>query len=153
MSQMAIKKLALFEGLNQEDVDLLVDLFVRETFGSEEIIFPQGGLADRLFILVSGEVAIRFKPHDGEELVVTVISPGEVFGWSAALGRESYTSCACATTTSEAISIRGSDLRRLCQEHPQTGVVILERLAGVIAQRLRNTHEHVIEMLRNGMNP
>jgi hypothetical protein len=42
-------------------------------------------------------------------------------------------------------------LRRLCETHPKTGVVILERLAEVIAERLRSTHEHVVEMLRQGL--
>jgi hypothetical protein len=42
-------------------------------------------------------------------------------------------------------------LRRLCRAHPQTGVVILERLAGVIAERLNSTHAKVIDMLQEGM--
>ena len=49
------------------------------------------------------------------------------------------------------LRVRGSDLRTLCQEHPDTGILILDRLATVIAQRLKNTHEQVITLLKQGL--
>jgi len=36
--------------------------------------------------------------------------------------------------------------------HPETGVLILERLAAVIAERLKNTHQKVVELLWQGVN-
>jgi hypothetical protein len=50
------------------------------------------------------------------------------------------------------LSISGKDLRELCVSHPETGVLILERLAAVIAERLKNTHEKVVELLWQGVN-
>jgi hypothetical protein len=44
-------------------------------------------------------------------------------------------------------------LRRICEDHPATGVILLERLAEVIALRLTSTHGHVMEMLRQGVRP
>ncbi len=131
---------------------MLVARFRRDSFAAQERIFGQGDRAERLYILTSGKVAIRFKPHDGETLTVSVISPGGVFGWSAALDRAAYTSCGVALEPSEAISISGQDLRRLCSTHPRTGVLILERLAGVIADRLTNTHAKVVDVLQEGMS-
>jgi hypothetical protein len=48
--------------------------------------------------------------------------------------------------------MEGEELKNLCQEHPETGILILNRLAGVIAQRLRSTHEKVVELLHQGLN-
>jgi CRP-like cAMP-binding protein len=101
--------------------------------------------------MISGRVAIRFKPEDGETITVTEIEKGGVFGWSAALGRRRYTSCAVCLADTETLNIRGDDLRKLCETHPETGVIVLERLAEVIAERLRNTHSHVVELLHQGM--
>ena len=103
-------------------------------------------------MLLSGNVSIRFKPHDGEIINVSDIQDGDVFGWSAALGREEYTSCAITTSASDLVGIKGKDLRELCSSHPKVGVVILERLAGVIAERLKNTHAQVVELLWQGVN-
>ena len=49
------------------------------------------------------------------------------------------------------LRVRGKDLKYLCEEHPDTGILILERLAWVIAERLRHTHEQVIDLLKQGI--
>ncbi len=140
------------KGVSAEDLALLAEKFERCEYPAQEMIFAQGDPAMHLYILRQGEVAIRFKPYDGEELTVSTIKPGGVFGWSAALGRHRYTSGALCTHESEVYRIRGADLHQLCLDHPQAGVVILERLATVIAERLRNTHEQVITLLWQGVN-
>jgi CRP-like cAMP-binding protein len=141
----------IFKGLDPEHLTLLAERFQHDSFPDEHVIFNQGDRADRLYVLTSGRVEIRFKPDDGEVLTVAEIEKNGVFGWSAALGRNEYTSCAVCMGETEALSVRGDVLRKLCESHPETGVIILERLAEVIAERLRNTHEHVIELLRQGM--
>lgn len=147
-----VQTLPLFQGLDQKILDLIVPSFAYETFSEDQVIFEQNGRAEKLYILAEGKVEIRFKPHDGEVLTVTEIEEGGVFGWSAALGRETYTSCAISVMESAAFSVLGAELRRLCEENPDTGVVILERLAEVIAQRLQKTHAHVVEMLHQGVS-
>jgi CRP/FNR family cyclic AMP-dependent transcriptional regulator len=147
-----LEKVPFFKDLSDQDVELLSNKFSPVSFPSDTVIFSQGDHAAYLYILLSGQVSIRFKPHDGEVLPVTDISPGDVFGWSAALGRDVYTSCAVTTSNSKALSIRGRDLRQLCITHPETGVLILERLAAVIAERLKNTHQKVVELLWHSVN-
>jgi len=144
-------ELPLFQGLNLAHLALLASGVEQECYAPDELIFAQGDRASKLFILRQGRVAIRYKPYDGDVLPVTEIEPNGVFGWSAALGRSSYTSCAICVEPSVMLSMRGDTLKKLCEEHPETGVIILERLAEVIAQRLQNTHTHVIELLRHGV--
>jgi CRP-like cAMP-binding protein len=141
----------LFKGLAHEDLALLAKSLELESHPHGAIIFNQGDRSDKLYVLITGKVAIRYKPEDGEILTVTEVEEGGIFGWSSALGRSSYTSCAVCMADSQSLSIHGDDLRKLCSTHPETGVVILERLAEVIAERLTNTHAHVVEMLRQGM--
>ena len=147
----ALKSSPLFSGFSDTQLQALAKLFEGEHLQADEVVFAQDDPADRLYVLLSGRVAIRFKPHDGEILTVTEIAPGGVFGWSAALGRRSYTSSAVCLEAGEALGLRGADLRRLCETQPDTGVVILERLAEVIAERLRSTHAQVVDLLRMGM--
>jgi toluene monooxygenase system ferredoxin subunit len=151
MSTGELTALPLFEGLAENDLRLLADLVETADCEHGSVVFEQGGRARKIYILISGAVEVRFKPEDGEILTVASLERGGVFGWSAALGRSKYTSCAVCVEDSRLMCIEGDQLRALCEAHPETGVVILERLAGVIAERLRNTHQHVIEMLRHGM--
>ena len=146
-----LRRLPLFKGLEPEDLDLLAELFHLETYARNALIFNQGDPANRLFVLLKGRVEIRFKPYDGEAWTVTTIEKGGIFGWSAALGRKSYTSCALCIGECEALHVEGALLRKLIDEYPKTGVILLDRLATVIAERLRNTHAHVIGLLQEGM--
>jgi toluene monooxygenase system ferredoxin subunit len=147
-----LRDLPLFKGLAPNDLSLLADLFQVESYPVGAVIFGQGDAANNLFVLLNGKVDIRFKPHDGEVLTVTVIERGGVFGWSSALGRQVYTSCAACIEDSEVLRIEGSQLRQLIETHPQTGIVILDRLAAVIAERLSNTHATVKTLLKAGMD-
>jgi CRP/FNR family cyclic AMP-dependent transcriptional regulator len=146
-----VQSLPLFQGLDQKTLDLIIPRFEYETFLKDEVVFEQNARAVKLYILVDGKVEIRFKPEDGETLTVTEIEEGGVFGWSAALGRDSYTSCAVSVSPSAAFSVLGEELKHLCEQYPDTGVIILERMAEVIAQRLQKTHTFVVEMLREGI--
>ena len=152
MNAEKLAELPLFKDLNPDHLAILAGGVEREKFARGNLIFNQGDRADKLFVLLEGRVAIRYKPYDGDVLPVAEIEPNGVFGWSAALGRPSYTSCAVCLAESVMLSMRGDSLKHLCEQHPDTGVIILERLAEVIAQRLQNTHAHVIELLRNGVN-
>lgn len=142
----------LFQGLSAEQLKVLESVFNPCDYAKGEVIFEQGQIATNLFILVSGEVVIRYKPYDGPALTVARIRPGGVFGWSAALGRDVYTSGAAAEENSKALGISGNELHRFCEKNPEVGMALLERLAGVIAARLRNTHSEILTILTKGMD-
>jgi CRP-like cAMP-binding protein len=151
MAEDIFDKLTLLKDLNAEQRQLLRPLFLPCDCYSGSILFEQGDRAEYLYIVVVGEVTIRYKPDDGPPITVTRVKPGGVVGWSAALGSRFYTSAAECTTYSQMLLVRGRDLRELCEQHPETGILILERLAEVIAQRLKNTHKQVMALLKQGL--
>ncbi len=149
-------QLPLFEGMSQQQRLWLRQLFIPCDFYPDTQLFEQGDPAEYLYIVVVGEVVVVFKPDDGPPITVARVKPGGVVGWSAALGSRAYTSGAECSVYTQMLRVRGSDLRKLCEQHPETGVIILDRLATVIAERLRNTHDQVVALLemglRNGMH-
>jgi len=153
MTEQELARINLFRGLDPHKRDLITRLGTRQAFEAGDIVFSQGQPATHLYLLLHGKVTIRFKPDDGDPITVTELESGGVFGWSAALGRGRYTSGAICQMQSEALVISGAALRRLCEVDPETGVLILERLAEVIAERLQATHAQVLAMLHQGMHP
>jgi CRP-like cAMP-binding protein len=141
----------LFQDLNEAQLNLLRPLFTFCDGMAGTLLFEQGEPAEYLYLVIEGQVSVRYKPEDGPELVVSRVRSGGVVGWSAILGNRTYTSGAICTCQSQMLRVRGSELRSLCDHHPETGVIILERLAAVIAERLRNTHEEVFKLLKQGM--
>ncbi len=147
-----LERFAFIEGFSTEQVAALSPLISDIRFEAGQVIFSQGDQADYLYFVLDGSVSIRFKPEDGPVLSVAEVNQGDVFGWSSALGSCCYTSSAVCTASGLFIRIYGQDLKNLCQEYPETGILILNRLAGVIAQRLRGTHEQVVALLHRGLN-
>ncbi len=117
------------------------------------VIFAQDQYADYFYILSRGEVEIRYKPYDGPFLKVATVAEGDIFGWSSVLRHECYTSAAITVMDSCTYRIAGEALQKLCENHPDTGLILLERLSKVISSRLNATQSEVIRMLQNGMNP
>lgn len=152
MDAALLTRFALLEGLTQDQVEILSPIMLDVLYQAGQIIFGQGDRADYLYFVIDGMVSIRFKPEDGPELSVADVREGGVFGWSSAMGSACYTSSAICAQDGLFVRIAGDDLKTLCQEHPETGILILNRLAGVIAQRLRGTHEQVVELLHEGLN-
>lgn len=152
MNKELLDRFALIEGFTKNQINLLSPLIDDVNYEADQVIFNQGDRADFLYFVLDGKVSIRFNPEDGPVLSVAQVEEGDVFGWSSALGSNSYTSSAVCIESGVFIRIEGAELKTLCQEHPETGILILNRLAGVIAQRLRGTHEQVVDLLNRGLN-
>ncbi len=152
MNTELLNRFALIEGFTEDQINLLRPLIKDVIIETDQVIFDQGDRANFLYFVMEGKVSIRFNPEDGPVLSVAELDEGDVFGWSSALGSECYTSSAICTEGGVFIRMEGDELKNLCQEHPETGILILNRLAGVIAQRLRSTHEKVVELLHQGLN-
>jgi len=141
----------LFQGFSERQMELLLPLFQSYACSEDTMLFEQGSRADYLYLLMHGAVEVRYKPYDGPPIVLTRLKAGDVVGWSAVIGSPTYTSGARSTTVVEAIRIRGRDLEWLCREHPNTGSVILDRLAQVVSSRWKNARAQVKSMLREGV--
>jgi len=152
MRKRQLFNLTHFRGLTAEQQEQILACVRLCHFDAGSVLFNQGDSAHFLYILDSGRVEIVYKPFDGTHLSVTQIHSGDVFGWSAALGRSSYTSTARAQTDGAAYCLASRDLRRLCQDCPETGMVLLERLTLSIAEGLKCTHAQVMHILNQGMD-
>ena len=152
MFRQEYSNLAIFQGMDPVQIAALSPYLDEVHLQRGQVIFAQGQGADFLFILLSGEVEVRYKPYDGPALTVARIKPGDVFGWSAALGRDEYTSSAQAVQDGAAYRIRAENLQHLIDADPKAGGIMLERLASVIAERLRNTHSSILDLLSQGID-
>jgi CRP-like cAMP-binding protein len=151
MFQERYAQLPLFRGLSKEQIDRIEPLFQLCRFSKNHTIFQQGQTAQFFYILLKGEVEIRYKPYDAPPLMVARLAPGSVFGWSSVLGRDTYTSAAIALLRSDVYCTGLIDLKKMIRTYPETGDILLDRLAGVIAERIRSTHTKVLALIKEGL--
>jgi len=79
------------------------------------------------------------------------VEPGGLFGWSAVIGSEKYTSSAIAIEPLEAVRICGGELRKLAENDPDAGQEILNSLAGAVSARWKDARQQVKLILKKGM--
>ncbi|MEN4011679.1 MAG: cyclic nucleotide-binding domain-containing protein [Chloroflexota bacterium] len=144
----------VFQGLSTQQIEWLASRFELHHFAGNQVIFNQGDAADYLYILSTGKVIIRFKPYDAPPLTVATIQPGQVFGWSAALGRTVYTSGAVTLEASWVYRIEGSRLMKVREECPQTGTLLIQRLANVASEHQQRiqTQTEVMKVLTSSLD-
>ena len=144
-----LPNIPLFENLDTAQIALLKPLFEQFIRPANTTIFEQGETASYLYLLIKGEVIIRFKPYDTPPITLTRLRAGDVFGWSAVLGSTHYTSSLVSETEIETIRIRGSHLLALVRDHPETGKIIMDRLANVVSSRWKNARTQVQALLNS----
>ena len=141
----------MFKNMNEEHLKLLERLFERYSFRSGTVVVKQGEPADFLYLVIRGKAQVSFKPYDGTPITISHVGKDSLFGWSAVVGSQTYTSSVTAIEDLETYRIRGSRLRNLCIQYPEAGRDILERLAGAVSSRWTNAQEQVKAILVQGM--
>jgi len=149
----SLERIPFFRALGDTERKLLDPISSRKTYGAGETIFKEGDPPGPLRILVKGLVSFRQRLRDTEnDASVGTVAPGELFGISALLGaRERYFYSAVCLEPSEVIELDGPKLMRLCEDQPVAGIRIMQRLTGVLAQRLTAAREQIRSRVRPGL--
>lgn len=146
-----VNRVPSFRDMNEEYIHLIQPLFERYTCHSGETVFRQGQPADYLYLVLDGKAQVTYKPYDGTQITVAHVEKDGLFGWSAVLGSQTYTSSVTAIEDLDTFRILGSELRKLCVDNPGAGSEILEVLANVVSSRWKNSHEQVKAILVSGL--
>ena len=147
---MKFARLPIFDGFDVQELEVLDAMMELASFNANQTIFKQGAKADFLHILLNGEVTIHFKPYDGPLILVASIQPGGVFGWSAIVGREVYTSQAASVQSGLAYRIRAQNVTLLCNQYPEIGEKFIKKLLSGINERINTSHSQMRDSLSQG---
>ncbi len=100
------------------------------------VMYREGDVASKLYILVEGEVDIQYTLGSGELRTVDTIVPGELMVWSALV--EPYKSTAVVTTRQETkvIAMDAVKLREFCSSDHEVANEVLLHLTKLLATRL-----------------
>ncbi|MEX0899603.1 MAG: cAMP-activated global transcriptional regulator CRP [Gammaproteobacteria bacterium] len=107
---------------------------------NKTILINAGDIAETLYFLVSGSVAVVMEDEDGNEIVLTYLNAGEFFG-EMGLFYEQQRRSAWVQTRSECriAEINYQKFRQLAHEDPN----LLFELSGQLAHRLGRTSRKV----------
>ncbi|MDQ1695844.1 MAG: family transcriptional regulator, cyclic receptor protein [Frankiaceae bacterium] len=133
----------LFVALEEDTAALVAAALTTRAVVRGHIVFSEGDIGDRLFIVLDGKVKISRAATDGRENLLTVLGPGEMFGELSLFDPGARTATATAVTESTLASLDHDDLRPLLLNEPAVAVHLLRALA----QRLRRTNEAMADLV------
>jgi len=143
-----LPRIPLFEDLTEEQTRLVKPLFETVLAAPNKTLIHQGEPAVYLYIILEGIALIHYKPYDAPALALTRLRAGDAFGWSAVTGSLFYSSSIISETNLEAIRIKRKALLQIVEQYPETGGIILERLALSVSPRWRHARQQVEQILR-----
>lgn len=90
----------------------------REHFEAGEVVFRQGDLGDRMYIIIDGEVEVVQQPANGQECVLATLKAGEWFGEMALFNDEPRGATVRTVTSVNALSVERSAFKTLIAHIP-----------------------------------
>ena len=120
----------LFSNFRFEDVDKISEFSERKTYEENTLIFKHGDEADRLFVLLEGEVHLTLPAQDeGFGLIISKVGKDDLFGLSPLLGSKQYTLEARAVKSTRVIAIDVKKFNSLLKENSLVGFSIMTEVA------------------------
>ena len=99
-------------------------------------LFSEGDSAEAMFILLEGEVDIRYTLGDGQQRTIDTVVAGDLLVWSTLVAPYRCTASGVTRKGCKLISINGSKLRALCQKDHDLGYRMLISVTQLLASRL-----------------
>jgi len=137
--QDALRKMSLFEQLSDKQLSSLAAVAREQSIEEGQYLFLLGGNADRLHVLVEGEIEICFPltlGGDVRDVTVETRSSGEICGWSALVKPYRYTLSGRATKACRLLALPRPSLLDLFEADPRVAYLVTRSIAEVIGRRL-----------------
>jgi len=125
-------RMALCDGLTEEQAACLVPLFDRRTLAAGHRIFTSGDPAEEILIILEGEAEV-----EANGVSLGSVGPGECLGEVAFLQGTLHAADAIVVTPIDAAVLTRGALHTLARQRPDIGSVVYRNLARDIGGKLR----------------
>lgn len=123
-----------FENIPPELSDRLYQIGRIKNYKRRDYIFGQNSPADRVYVILSGWVKLFQLTEDGQEIVLDMLTSGDVFGASCVFGRKTRFKTAESFTDISLLEIKATDLRN----HFQSDAALSDWFMSIMADEIHN---------------
>jgi CRP/FNR family transcriptional regulator, cyclic AMP receptor protein len=125
-----------FEGLSDWQLERLAMHAQRSMFHAGNRVFREADEADRMWLIVTGRVAVITDVPGRGEVVIDTLGPGAVLGWSWLVPPYRWRFSATAIETTLTVELDGSSVRELCHNDLGLGFQVALAVIRVVTDRL-----------------
>lgn len=121
-----IKRSDIFSVMSHEEMERLASLSTMCEFKKGATIYLLDEPSEHVYLLKEGTIKISRLGQDGQEIILDIIAPGEIFGEMSLLGEDSRSTMAQATENSLICSIRKGDFFNFFSAHNDLAFKVLK---------------------------
>jgi CRP-like cAMP-binding protein len=136
-----VKDFAIFRNIAEADLRALLQSARTRRIPRKAAVFTQGQRATEFFVLLHGRLKVAQTTPEGQQIIVRLVEPGEIYGVAVALGRPDYPGTATAIEESITLAWPSSAWPRLIERAPALGGNALQ----TVGQRLQEAHTRIRE--------
>jgi CRP/FNR family transcriptional regulator, nitrogen oxide reductase regulator len=137
-----LRRVPFFSGVAAENIAAINGRFHERSYAAGEAIYMAGDSAVRLYVVAVGKVKVTRHTLAGQDVVLDILAPGELFGALSTLGDAEYPDTAQALTPSCVLEIAAEDFQAILQGYPTVALAALDIVAG----RLQIAHEQIRQL-------
>lgn len=124
-----VSKVPIFSGLNFDEVMEVANITSNMRFKKGEIIFLEGDILDKLYIINEGRVKIYKISEDGKEQIIRILGPGDFMGELSLFRKSPANSNADALENTLLCVIEGDKIKDFLYKNPGISIKIMEELS------------------------
>jgi CRP-like cAMP-binding protein len=137
---------SFFAGFDDDHLKRLAAICEFEEFPARSTVFQQYELAQKVYVILNGEISLAICEPDETCKQIAVVHAGELMGWSPLVGRARLYDTARALTPVKALVFDGAALMEFCEKNPVFGFRFMQRVACTLAERLSGTRMQMLEL-------
>jgi len=136
-----LKKSEIFSSLKDDELLNISKLVETVSYKNNENIFVEGDPSDKFYLVAEGSVKVLKHTMMGKDIILEIMSPGDVFGGVAVLDKKPFPASAQAMEATTVSWISRQNLLRIMDEYP----ILKLEIVKYFSDKLRDAHE----MLKN----
>jgi CRP-like cAMP-binding protein len=144
--EMLVAEVPALEGLSGPQLELIAGCATNVHFDDGEYLFREGERADVFYAIRRGALALEIHVPAREPVIVETLHEGDLLGWSWLFPPYRWKFDARALEPASAISFDGACLRGKCDTDHELGYELMQRIAGVIIERLQATRLRLLDV-------
>ncbi len=128
-----LKRVPLFSGLTDSQIERLAAGSVRRNFPKGRTIVAEGEPSQSLYVLLSGRAKVQRSDTEGKEVILAVLGPGECFGEMSLIDDAPRSASVITLESSDFMSINKDSFKSMLFQSPE----ICMRIMKGLVKRLR----------------
>jgi len=149
-----LKKCVLFEGLKANDVKIFLKKCEQLSIGAGEILFHEGDKSEDAYIVMEGRLGIRChlleKNQSSVPLtpVMSYVEPGSITGEFALIDSQPRYAEVFAPVPTRVLIVNHDTFHAAISMRPETGAKLMFNVAKILVDRMRETNEKLLEIMK-----